>query len=413
MKIELTDEQEKLLKESKDWYNNSSELIFQFTGKAGVGKSFISHLIIKELGLKEEEVAPMAYTGAAAIVMRVNGFTTACTIHSWLYKLTVVKEFDSNAGKVISKKKFVYTPLDKNKIKLILIDEASMVPYHMKKDIEANGIKIIATGDLNQLPPVKDKPAYLYEGKVFTLTKIMRQAKNSAIVELANLILKGREPQIGNYGQVLVISQDQVTKDMLYQMETVICGTNKTRDYINYLVRNEIIGVKNPLPQYGEKVVCRSNDWQLTIDGISLANGLVGTVCNSPSIANYKDNRFLLDFRPDLFPDIYFYDIECDYKYIVSDYRTRQGLRSLENKKNNHKVHKFEYAYAITTHISQGSQFQKGMYIQEFLSRDIQRNLNYTGITRFREFCIYVLPYTRPYCPVNKSVVSVNGVPVI
>lgn len=413
MKIELTDEQEALLKDVYDWYNYSSEQVYQFTGASGTGKSFMMHKIQEMLGLNDESVASMAYTGAAAIVMRLNGFNNACTIHSWLYKLVTKKELDTETGKMIYKKKFVYTPLDKNKYKLIFIDEASMVPSYMKKEIESNDIKIIACGDLNQLPPVKDKPAYLYEGKIFRLNKIMRQAKNSAIVELANLILKGKEPRIGNYGQVLVTTQDQITNDMLYQMETVICGTNKTRDYINQVVRNQVIGTNNPLPQYGEKVVCRSNDWQFTVDGISLANGLVGTVCNNPSIANYRDNRFLMDFRPDLFPSIDFYDIECDYKYMIADYRTRQGLRSLENKKNNNKIHKFEYAYAITTHISQGSQFKKGMYIQEYLSRDIQNNLNYTGLTRFREFCIYVLPYKKIYCPVNLSVVSVNGVPVI
>ena len=41
---------------------------------------------------------------------------------------------------MIYKTKFVYSPLNKNLIKLIFIDEASMVPFSMKKDIESNGI---------------------------------------------------------------------------------------------------------------------------------------------------------------------------------------------------------------------------------------------------------------------------------
>ena len=47
-------------------------------------------------------------------------------------------------------------------------------------------------------------------------------------------------------------------------------------------------------------------------------------------------------------------------------------------------------AYAITTHMSQGSQYPNGAYIEEYLSPDINKNLNYTGITRFSNFLIYV-----------------------
>lgn len=411
--IVLTDEQEKLINDAVNWYYNSPELVYQYTGGSGVGKSLVMHMIQERLGLTDEEVAPMAYTGAASIVMRLNGFSNACTIHSWLYKLVKVKDYDTNTNKMIYKTKFVYSLLNKNLIKLIFIDEASMVPFSMKKDIESNGIKIVACGDLNQLPPIGDKPAYLYSGKIFRLTKIMRQARGSAIIELSNQIIKGIEPRPGDYGQVLVINKNDLTREMLYKMEVVICGTNKTRDIINNMVRHDVIKTNNPLPQYGEKIVCRSNDWSIVVDGISLANGLVGTVINYPSIAGFDNNKFYLDFRPDLFPNIEFYDVECDYKYMISDYRTRQGLRSINNKKNNHRVHKFEYAYAITTHISQGSQFQNGMYVQEYLGRDIQNKLNYTGLTRFRNFCIYVLPYKRVFCPVYKSVVSVNNVPVI
>lgn len=412
-KIVLTDEQENLINDAVNWYYNSSELVYQYTGGSGVGKSLVMHIIQERLGLTDEEVAPMAYTGAASIVMRLNGFSNACTIHSWLYKLVKVKDYDTNTNKMIYKTKFVYSPLNKNLIKLIFIDEASMVPFSMKKDIESNGIKIIACGDLNQLPPIGDKPAYLYSGNIFRLTKIMRQARGSAIIELSNQIIKGIEPRPGDYGQVLVVNKNDLTREMLYKMEVVICGTNKTRDIINNMVRHDVIKTSNPLPQYGEKIVCRSNDWSIVVDGISLANGLVGTVINYPSIAGFDNNKFYVDFRPDLFPNIEFYDVECDYKYMISDYRTRQGLRSMNNKKNNHRVHKFEYAYAITTHISQGSQFQNGMYVQEYLGRDIQNKLNYTGLTRFKNFCIYVLPYKRVFCPVYKSVVSVNNVPVI
>ena len=35
---------------------------------------------------------------------------------------------------------------------------------------------------------------------------------------------------------------------------------------------------------------------------------------------------------------------------------------------------KFEFGYAITTHMSQGSEFNNGIYFEEFLNRNINNN---------------------------------------
>jgi hypothetical protein len=51
-----------------------------------------------------------------------------------------------------------------------------------------------------------------------------------------------------------------------------------------------------------------------------------------------------------------------------------------------------EYAYAITTHLSQGAQYSNGIYIQEHFPQDIQNNLNHVGASRFSNFLIYVIP---------------------
>ena len=58
---------------------------------------------------------------------------------------------------------------------------------------------------------------------------------------------------------------------------------------------------------------------------------------------------------------------------------------------------KMEYAYAITTHMSQGGQFNNGIYVEEHLGRNLQRALNYTGITRFKNSLIYVIPEPKYY----------------
>ena len=81
--INFTDEQEALIREAIVWYHTSSDQVFEYSAPAGAGKSTVMHAIIEALGLKESEVAPMAYTGAASVIMRRNGFLNARTIHSW------------------------------------------------------------------------------------------------------------------------------------------------------------------------------------------------------------------------------------------------------------------------------------------------------------------------------------------
>ena len=189
--IELNDGQEAVVKKAINWFYNSSEQVFQYSGAAGTGKSVVMNAIIERLGLEPYEVAPMSYIGAASVVMRIKGLTNAKTIHSWLYEPKwVIDGYDKYLNKPKRKMAFVPKPLP-DTVRLICIDEAGCVPLRMKYEIESRGVKVLACGDLNQLPPVEDNPAYLYSGKVEQLTEIMRQAKNSPIIYLAHKILAG------------------------------------------------------------------------------------------------------------------------------------------------------------------------------------------------------------------------------
>ena len=152
----LTDEQQSLVQDCYNWFYNSKDLVFEFAGGPGTGKSFVLNFIIDYLGIKREYIAPMAYTGAAAVNMRTKGLLNAGTIHSWIYNTTVTTKTD-NDGKVIMNEYFnrpkEYLDFEPKiilrDIKLIIIDEAYMVPYEMKKDIERFGIKIIFYSKFN------------------------------------------------------------------------------------------------------------------------------------------------------------------------------------------------------------------------------------------------------------------------
>ena len=57
---------------------------------------------------------------------------------------------------------------------------------------------------------------------------------------------------------------------------------------------------------------------------------------------------------------------------------------------------KFDLAYALTTHLAQGGEYSNGIYIEERLGDpNVSRNLNNTGVTRFRNGLIYVKPKRR------------------
>ena len=99
-----------------------------------------------------------------------------------------------------------------------------------------------------------------------------------------------------------------------------------------------------------------------------------------------KHSTFKMSFKPDII-DSYFKDIDVDLRYMTADKKGRDALLETNFSKGN----KFEFGYAITTHMSQGSEFNRGMYFEEYLNKNINRNLHYVGITRFKQQMVYVM----------------------
>lgn len=380
--------QKEIINEACKWYKQDSEQVFQYSGNAGTGKSLVLNNIIDRLKIDRNRVAPMSFIGAAAIVMRTKGLLNAKTIHSWLYRPVMDLNNDKYNGYLNRyEKKLVFEPKPLENIDLIVIDEAGSVPYSMKHEIESRGIKILACGDLDQLPPVMDKPAYLTTGKVLFLTEIMRQENGSNIPILAQRAKLGHSIQKGLFGDVMVIDSDELTDDMIMKYGNIVCGKNNTRKYYNDHIRQDIFGFKSDLPMYMDYMICRKNNWDLEVDGINLANGLLGHVINQPDVGSFNGTSFSINFKP-IMIDSYFKDLKCDYDYF-------KGIDNGHNKYE--RLEKFEYAYAITTHLAQGSQFRTGIYIEEYLNSSINKNLNYTGITRFSNGMIYVRQKRRFY----------------
>ena len=416
MGFTLNPDQEFVTNAAVDWFFNSNDQVFQYDGPPGSGKSVVLNEIVKRIGLNiNTEVAPMSFIGAASLVMRTKGLINSKTAHSWCYEVYNVPKRDLN-GNIVYKNndEVLYTHAFKPKqslgdtIKLIIVDEAFCMPRSMRPVIEKFGIKILACGDQDQLPPVKDKPAFLIDGKIYHLTQVMRQAGMDDIIYIANRARLGLPLLNGYYGNSLVIDRDDLTDSMLLWADAIICCTNKTRDKLNKHIRY-IKGYPNSaLPNYGERVVCRSNNWDIAAidryhNEINLVNGLIGTIVNQPSVSNYdaKTNTFNLRFTPDLAPECVF-DTKANYDYMVADSKIRPAI-----KEDPYEIgDMFELAYAITCHIAQVSQFHRVIYIEESMPGNIQSCLNLVGATRADQQLIYVKnnfkawkEYNDPYEP--------------
>ncbi|MCK9198102.1 MAG: AAA family ATPase [Bacilli bacterium] len=388
--IIFNDQQEYTINEAIKFYRHSSEQVFQYAGFPGTGKSLVLSEIERRLRIPRHRIATMAYTGAAAIVLRMKGIMNASTIHSWLYRVVEDISLDKNGNPQVNdyfnRPKFAlkFEPKPLDNIDLIAIDEGGMVPYNMKAEIESRGIKIIVTGDLGQLPPIADKPAYLYDGKVYVLDEIMRQEMNSGKVYIADRIRRGLPIHKGFYGDVYIIDQDELTDEMVLYSDVVLSGKNSTREYVNNHIR-ELLGYNSDLPSFGERLICRKNNWNLEIDGISMANGLRGAVLNYPNIHGFDGKTYTIDFKPD-YMSSFFPQLSCDYKYLKAPYGNKDAIKYDRFSTGE----KMEYGYGLTVHLSQGSQFNNVVYIEEYLSKDIQAKLDNTAVTRAINNLIYV-----------------------
>lgn len=384
--MEATEGQKDAIRKAKSWYKKRDKQVFEISGAAGTGKTTVIYKLVSELGLLEQDVLFCAYIGKATLNMRTKGIN-AKTIHSSMYDLVDLRpKMDSNGNiidnstKLIFKKKESLGP----NIKLIYIDEGSTVDTKMREDILSFGIPVIVTGDLDQLPPVFGKSGFLQNPDV-TLWEIMRQKRDDPIIYISYLARKGKPIPYGKYGKrCFVISPDQVTDKMLLLSDAVICGKNKTRESLNYKIRRDILGNESMLPVAGDKLICRKNNWGQTIDGISLINGLSGVCLNSVDLKSFNGKSFRMDFQPDFMGGSYFRDIEIDYDFLSSPCGSDKQTSRFDGNK-------FEYGYAITTHLAQGSQYDKVLFYNEIMgNRDMQRRQLYTGVTRAKDMLILV-----------------------
>lgn len=383
--MELTRKQEQGLKIAIDRYH-SGEAYTVISGYAGTGKSTLIKFIISALDIDPERVGYIAYTGKAAQVLRNKGCPTAMTAHRLLYKS--VPRADGS---------FIHIPKDSiSDYDIIVVDEVSMLPKPMWNLLLSHGIYVIACGDPGQLPPIGEENGILERPHIF-LDEIMRQAAESEIIRLSADIREGKliKPYKGT--EINIVRHREMCDGMFTWADQILCGKNATRHTLNNYYRNMRYGEDIPNPIVGDKVICLKNNWdKITETGDALVNGTIGTIDKIATAPNkWLNPMCLIDFTPETIDDTderdqTFHDLLMDWKLITTKETTvnRENFRLFPKQL---RPEQFDYGYCITTHKSQGSEYDKVLVVEEVLRQADHVRWLYTACTRAAQKLTLVL----------------------
>jgi exodeoxyribonuclease-5 len=377
---------------------------FYLAGLAGSGKSTILKHALSEMNGKICYVAP---TGKAALVMRRKGLPTAGTIHSLIYtisggdpmspeQLVKLREEmkrlraiqDPGAQKTADQleKQLERAEQDQDRTgpsfalnrnsalamaALGVVDECSMCDERIGKDLESFGVPLLVVGDPAQLPPVYGSGYFTNRDPDAYLDEIHRQALDSPILRLADLARRGERLPVGQIGEGVDVRRygDPTLEGRATTAEMILVGRNKTRHASNAKIRRLLGRSGEPAPVAGDRVVGLRNDHEL-----GLLNGSTWVV-----------DRCLPDLdQMTAKIEVTSTDNEKDTIETTTwlhPFMARE--KELAGRPDRRQRSEFAYAYALTVHKSQGSQFDDVLLFDESrqFGKDARRHL-YTGVTR-------------------------------
>lgn len=349
---------------------------FIITGGPGTGKTTIIKaivMILKDiLDLNHEDIALLAPTGRASKRMAESVGAPAYTIHKFL---KWNKETES----------FLIDEYNKSQEKVVIVDESSMIDIFLfsslLKGLKLN-VKLILVGDANQLPSIGpgdllNDLLHISTIKNKYLNTIYRVKEGSYITYLANDIKNRKhfDKFPTNYSDFKFIesSDDDIKK---YLSEIVNKAVEKGIHSENFQVLAPMYKGLNGIDSLNcmmadifnpnsEKFVIGDKYYRVNDKVIQLVNDVDNNVYNG-------DIGYIRD--------IYYLDkkmvVEIDYSGNIVEYKSGE-------------FDKFNLAYAVSIHKSQGSEYANVVIIlARSFNRMFYNKLIYTAVTRAKSSLI-------------------------
>lgn len=412
------DDQNEALTRIFDWFHHSEERTFKLGGLAGTGKSSLIPFIHDFVLLNPEHVMYVAPTNKAALVVQNrladnNISANSRTVHRSFYakeerhcRECPLTETVKNVCHGVSG----YNPcgcyLDffakanhDTRIKLIICDESSMIGREVYDDLLHHTdpeIKVLFIGDHGQLEAIEENTEVTKRlGKFelmrypdFILKEIQRQAKDSAIIQLAHQVRSGYPVEYGEHGPG--VSKVRLDDELEFDpADTNLIGItyfaqvdpsnphHKGRISVgdlNKMWRGNL-GIESPHPIVGERLVCRD-----FIRRLGIPKGTMGVVRD----ISVKDKE------------------SYEVALVLDDGRLYEGYISAEQLHRNkaiwglHHLDKWDFGYALTCHTAQGSEFNSVVVFEpsngfvNWLGKVSYSKWLYTAITRAKHQLLLV-----------------------
>lgn len=410
--FELTEEQKRAVDVVLD--NNIS----LFVGAAGTGKSCSTKIFTSVYKCANLSVALCTLSGkASARIQEATGFSGS-TIHRLL-------GYVPNLG-------FKYNKNNPLPYDVVIVDESSFVGGELFYDLISaikEGGKLVLVGDDKQLPAIGMCNIFfdMINSKqipLARLTQIHRQAQKSGIIVASKMVREGtqlvKNGWVGKevrgelkdftidvyenklYGNPKIIEwYRHFVKDLADTFKTQIIVPMKYRgDFNTFDLNNQIQAIFNPQNSIKKEILLTKNGKNFTIrEGDKVINRK-----NNYRAIIYKQDNFKNNAYSQEFLDIDEYGNEIDNRKFTEIFNGFCGevVKIVDNKiivkfdlcnelilfdyedRNN-----LELAYALTTHLFQGSQIENviigidnGSYIMN------TKELVYTAITRASKECV-------------------------
>ena len=339
--------------------------------------------------IEENDVVYCAYTGKACQVLKSKGNRNCSTLHKLLYDFKTNKD-----GEIIKELK------PSLGYQIVVIDESSMITTQILEDLFSfDGIYIIFLGDPFQLPPINDKYTGILDDPDIFLSQVMRQELDNEIIKFSIDIRENNSlPYSYKGNNIQIYRANELTTGMLKWADQILCSTNATRNKINAQMR--ALNGRSGVPRVGDKIICLKNNWQnIDCTGEALVNGTIGTIKEIaprsyrgiPKYIGVPDNR--IDYYSITLETETgnIFHVKADPKLFFGEEPTltsKQDFMLLSNammrKRKVMPLDKFTFAYAVTAHKAQGSQWDNVLVIEENFPTDAYEHQRwlYTAITR-------------------------------